>query len=392
MKNLIKVTLLLVWSITSCTEKPKDDKESVNTTSPTDTVKIVGGVSYINPQINSLGSQSCRDVMDKAAMNEFKFTSESEYRKALKNAIMLDYNEKTKSETSKSSSIGASLTDYFSFDSGNDEEKEEMRELMKKYRDNSTMDLTDNDRITIESKIVSDIAVIAWQKCMHDYFVSKQSLSIDISGDTEKDFITSINWSPKSIYEPTAVKISGVSFTSNLKKIGDDELHKGSKLKKFTGISQQFSRIGKGKASITVNVDGFPALMYEITPVVVPVPKPKAVFKPQWMKEDESGNKYYESFVDYLPQCYNCSDDDKFIDVNKILELSDKSGRIYDVKRLCEGGCGWSYNPDGGYEPKFQILAPNKFIWYRRIKGPATTETYMVYYEKERQICVENCK
>jgi hypothetical protein len=116
--------------------------------------------------------------------------------------------------------------------------------------------------------------------------------------------------------------------------------------------------------------------------------KPK--YETRWLKEDEKGVKYSQSFSARTENRHNRPD----IIVQRTEELSDSNGRIYDVQYRCEGyPCGWSYHPGGGYAPDVAIDSqkPSRFTWRRKWDGDPALETYTAFYEVQRQFCVENC-
>ncbi len=64
--------------------------------------------------------------------------------------------------------------------------------------------------------------------------------------------------------------------------------------------------------------------------------------------------------------------------------LSETAGRIYKVEFSHGGGegCGWNYNPDGGYTGNAEIVDGGRsFVWKRRWDGKPCIEIYDAYYE-----------
>ncbi len=189
-------------------------------------------------------------------------------------------------------------------------------------------------------------------------------------------------------------KIAAIDFSSNLEKIGQDQIKKGATLESYTGLAQRFKRTNKKlPAYIKVSVKGVSVAPLNLEPYIEKPLNPK--YEPQWMKEDEKGNKYFQSFVIDHPQCWDCRKDNEFIISSKTFDLEDKNGRIYEIKRECLGsGCAWNYSPvpGAGYADYIKQLSSISFFIQRKIKGPVCSEIYTAYYEKERNICIQNCK
>jgi hypothetical protein len=79
-------------------------------------------------------------------------------------------------------------------------------------------------------------------------------------------------------------------------------------------------------------------------------------------------------------------------DRNGMYELAVPDAQLYHVTRDCEGDtCGWSFNPDGGWAPKVEIINNGRAVkWYRTYKNARPIrEIYTVYYKKRR--CFANC-
>jgi hypothetical protein len=121
-------------------------------------------------------------------------------------------------------------------------------------------------------------------------------------------------------------------------------------------------------------------------PLVFVVTWPQAVFAKVWVRVDNMNHPYViNSSIRTIGWGGNAS--------GSISIPPDQEARIYDVKYDCEGyGCGWSYNPSGGYSANFTLSSDLKTAnWLRFWQGEPCTNKYAVYYEVSRDVCVQNC-
>lgn len=394
----------LMLSCNNSTEKKTDDNSGQKTKSK-DSTNAETIASYANVRTNYYNTsggggatgQVCGQILHDGTMRYYKYTNLHDYKAALKKAITLDESQLKTLDDSKSASLGISLPmakGLAAFNGDYSSDHEEYESIRKKYTDNSTLEISDEDLVKIEQQIGDPTIVNAWRECIQTAFKNERGIRAFTSGDEFSDFVLNLNYFPKSQFDPKKTKVTAIDFSSNLQKVGEDQIKKGATLESYTGLAQRFKRINnKLPAYIKVSVQGFSVETVDLIAFVPPPVNPE--YETQWLKEDEKGNKYFQSFVINHPQCWDCSDDDEFIISSQTFNLDDKSGKIYEIKRDCSGsGCAWNYSPvpGAGYADNVKTLSNTSFFIQRLIKGPPCTETYTAYYEKQRQVCVKNCK
>jgi hypothetical protein len=408
MKNLLPFFIFMSWQLLSCNNSSSSDEtvDSSNGKSKLhDSAKAEEIASYANVRTNYYNTsggggstgQVCGQILHDGTMRYFNYSNLHEYKSALKKAITLDESQLNTLDDSKSASLGISLPlakGLAAFNGDYESDHEEYNELRRKYTDNSSLEISDEDLVKIEQRIGDPNIINAWKECIQTAFKNERGIRAFTSGDEFSDFVLNLNYFPKSQYDPKKVKIASIDFSSNLQKVGNDQIKKGVFLETYTGLAQKFKRLNnKQPAYIKVSVQGFSVETVTLEPFIPPPINP--VYEQKWMKVDEEGNQYFQAFVINHPQCWDCSDDDKFIISSQTFTLEDKAGKIYEIKRDCSGsGCGWNYSPvpGAGYADNVKILSATSFFIQRLIKGPPCTETYTAYYEKQRNVCVKNCK
>lgn len=400
MKKLLSL-LICVWLMSAC----KNQKTESETNNSKDSINAIQIATYSNVRTNyymtSGGGngtgQVCGQILHDGTMRYYKYTNIHDYKASLKKAITLDESELKTLDDSKSISLGISLPmakGLAAFNGDYSSDHQEYENIRKKYTDNSSLEISDEDLVKIEEQIGDPTIVNAWKECIETAFKNERGIRAFTSGDEFSDFVLNLNYFPKSQFDPKKTKITAIDFSNNLQKIGQDQIKKNATLESYTGLAQRFKRINnKLPAYIKVSVQGFSVETLELVAFVqLPV---KKVYETQWLDVDEKGNKYFQSFVINHPQCYDCSDDDKFIISSQTFNLDDKNGKIYEIKRECSGsGCSWNYSPvpDAGYADNIKKLSETSFFIQRLIKGPVCTETYTAYYKKERKVCIKNCQ
>ncbi len=396
---------LLMGSCSNSTKGTSNNESFTETNKGRDSLYAQTIASYANVRSNYFDSSSgsgstgevCGQILRDGTMRYYKYTNIHDYKAAMKNAINLEEEEFSSLDDSKAASLGISLPmlkGLSSFYGDYNSNHEEMNYLKKKYSDNSTLEISDEDLNIIEQQIGDPTIVNAWKECIFKAFESERGIRAFISGDEFGDFVLNLNYFPINDADKKNRKVYSIDFSENLEKIGTDKIKKGAILENYTGLSQSFKRTNnKLPAYIQINVKGVAVQNIKLKSFVE---KPlEAVYSKKWMKVDEQGNNYFQSFVINHPQCWDCNDDDKFIISSQTLNLNETNGKIYEIKRECVGsGCGWNYSPvpGEGYADNIKILSNNSFFIQRLIKGPSCTETYTAYYEKERNVCSENCK
>jgi hypothetical protein len=132
-----------------------------------------------------------------------------------------------------------------------------------------------------------------------------------------------------------------------------------------------------------------PVEKQEPADVTEPVRPPACLeYRMEWVKADESGQLLAETFGPITTENrHNRSD----IIASGSFSLSNPQGRIYAVEYACQGyPCGWSYNPNGGYEASVKISPDGRsFTWYRKWDGDPATEVYKALYEVQKSVCTK---
>lgn len=135
---------------------------------------------------------------------------------------------------------------------------------------------------------------------------------------------------------------------------------------------------------------------------LIPLKKPEPVASPdpirpspvcvewdtRWVRTDDSGQPLAEMFGPITTENRHNRPD---IVASGSFSLRNPEGRIYSVEYTCQGyPCGWSYNPNGGYEASVQISPDGRsFAWYRKWDGDPATETYRALYEVRKSVCIK---
>jgi len=124
-------------------------------------------------------------------------------------------------------------------------------------------------------------------------------------------------------------------------------------------------------------------------PRIYKVDWPQAVFQTIWADTDENGNPYMVQFSVRTVNLHYAAD--KTTQGSFTLPLP--NSQITTIDYICnDSKCGWSYARAGGYAADYQKSADSKsFTWYRVWDGDPHDETYIVHYQVQRAVCVENC-
>lgn len=382
MKNLIRLVILLALFNSACNSEKKETPDE----DPSTTTNVVlkdensnQSFSYVQGDAAYLTSESeCNQILQQGIMQEFKFTSKKEYVQSIQNAITMSDEEirKRESENDTNLDIGYKLITLGFGSSSSDKEYNEIR---KKYVNNSKIDISDKDLITIESRIADPNIVKAWSECIS----SRKGILYKINGDQSKEFTIQIQYVPQPL-QPNKIKVTNFTTSGSIEAIGSIVFKPGLKLNSNQSFTQKFKRKTPGIGTLSIDSKLNPVNIY-IPALVRRKPDSTVV----WTSTDEHGNKYSQVYVTGLPECHDCRDRPG-IEVSKIERLDNPNGRIYQVVRKCIGECSWNYSkaPDGRAD--FLEIQPDKrsFYWQRFNQGPACTEQYTAYYEVQKKVPV----
>lgn len=99
-----------------------------------------------------------------------------------------------------------------------------------------------------------------------------------------------------------------------------------------------------------------------------------------WHRTNEGGQPYTQKFQVRSENRHGRPDHV----ASGTFTLSASNARIYKVEYLHTGEytCGWSLNPDGGWETNASITQDGRsFIWHRNWDGDPCMDIYLAYYE-----------
>lgn len=124
-------------------------------------------------------------------------------------------------------------------------------------------------------------------------------------------------------------------------------------------------------------------------PRIYKVEWPQAVFQTIWADTDENGSPYALQFSVRTVNLHNAGNET----MQGSFALSIANAQIASVDYVCnDPRCGWSYARQGGYGADVQVPGDRKsFTWYRVWDGDPHDETYVVHYQVQRAVCIQNC-
>ncbi len=126
-------------------------------------------------------------------------------------------------------------------------------------------------------------------------------------------------------------------------------------------------------------------------PRVYKVDWPQAVFQTIWAATDENGSPYVLQFSVGTKNLHYFADPI----VHGLYALTIPNSRIAQIDYYCPSGrveCQYTYPRDGKPNPDVETAGDQKsFTWYRKWDGDPVDETYIVHYEVQRAVCIENC-
>lgn len=335
-------------------------------------------------------AQNCSDILRIHVVNKLKFKNNKEYKKIMNEMVKMSYDELKTYRDSHAADVdflSATITSLFSFGASFEQEKEEYERLQSKYEKNSKLDISTIDEVSLITQASDKNVIDAWQKCM-----DQTGVSASISGEecTSRNFILTIGYHPKNAPRKQ-ITVQKVVHTNDIAPKDAKTISKPFIITQASDISIQFDKVKEYPGSITVDFKGYGTITVNTQNCIPPVVKPKPQYAEVDVLTDAAGNLLSQTFpAQTSPNRHNLESRIGYGE----LEISNKANNptVYRVEMSRFGeGCPWSYNPLGGYDPKWVLITPTKFRWERRWAGKPCTESYIAYYKFKKTVCVANC-
>lgn len=346
--------------------------------------------------IPSFAQSACEQILKQGIYDYYQLQNESNFDYVFKKLVSMSREdiEQQISERTLDASIPIPLASGFlKLLVGASDEQERYRHLKESYLNNTETKISASDRTWLYTKVANANIINAWQKC-----AVNEEMSIEVKGNTQKEFAIVLIYKPKNGHARGTV-LSSISPSSNLKalnKAGENRLFRGRTISPFNSYTQSFQRRDSAAFSLVLNIAQFPE---PLTIEVPAIPQPLPVYEVHWFSSDQSGNPYVAT---YRPAKVNAHHDGDCCGQRKdaevsLADLGIKNARIERVSYSCDGSyCGWCYNQNGaggGYAGQIQINGnAQSFHWWRNYDGREVTETYQVFYQKPRGVCIKNCQ
>jgi hypothetical protein len=339
----------------------------------------------------SFAQSICNEILKQGAFDYYELQSEKHFDYIFKKLVVMSREEIEQQINNRTleASIPIPFAETFlNLAYGDDENR--YKHIKEFYQNNTEVNISTDDRTWLVSKIANEKIVSAWEHCVID-----KELNLELTGDIKNDFSISLMYKPNR-EGPRSTILTGVTISSNLKKTNADKFKTGQRINQFNSYTQQFKRTDSNSVSLVLDIKGFPKPVKIEIPAI---PKPLPKYEVRWFNTDEQGKPYYYDHT--FMSANNSHPDDKccaiMVDKNVTLaQLGITNARILDISYTHAGaGCGWNYNQNGaggGYAGQYSISADRQsFHWWRSWDGIPCQETYRIYYEKPRGVCVKNC-
>lgn len=329
-----------------------------------------------NAQVASI----CDQILRFGIFDSYEFRNETNFDYVFKKLVLMDREELETNYRNRTldADIPIPMAEGFlQLDLSVGDEQERYRRLKELYINNQEINMKYEDKTWLMTKIANKDIIAAWEKCV----TNPKELELELKGNMKDTFTVTLRYKPQSDL-PRNTRISGITPTG-VKLIGTKVFRRGASIRRFNTYTQKFARESKGPISIVIDIEG---LGNELAMQFPPIPKALPRYEVKWFRQDESGRPYYKD-TDPIGISCNCNNSGEW-------SLNEKNARIYEVSYSCWGsGCGWSYNPGGGYGISYRISGDGqKFRWFRLWQGVPATEVYRAFYEKQRGVCVANCE
>jgi hypothetical protein len=328
-----------------------------------------------------LTAAECEQVLHQGVFNRLQVQSESEFRSQAERYFRMTREEQQRQTDAFSSAFNA-VIDALPVGGQANYNRERFRQIDESITDDQRTSLSSSNAFWLETQVASKDVLDAWTNCINAR--ARVSMSLQVLGDPQaRDFQILLNWVPQDAFQPKNVLVKQVTIT------GADLAQKpvfveDNTLESYAGMSQAFRRTGCGSVTVTVHLAGFQPVHITIPPVTPP-PAPAPVWADEWQRTDDVGRQYFKDFVftHHNPNQTHVQTE----------QLGVPDARIYRVEYHCvSGGCGWSYNPDGGYSVNATIPGGGQsFTWKRWMQVHNTTILHRALYEVKTRKCVANC-
>lgn len=328
-----------------------------------------------NAQVASI----CEQILRFGVFDYYEFKNESNFDYVFKKLVLMDREELEANYRNRTldADIPIPLAEGFlKLGLGVGDEQERYKRLRELYINNQEINMRYEDKTWLMARTANQDIIAAWEKCV----VKPKELELELKGNMKDTFTVTLRYRPTSDL-PRDTRILGITSTG-VKLIGTKVFRRGASIRRFNTYTQMFARENKGPISIVLDLEG---VGNELSMQFPPIPEPLPRYEVKWFRQDESGRPYYKD-TDLIGISCNCNTTGEW-------NLNEKNARIYEVSYSCVGsGCGWSYNPAGGYGISYRISGDGQaFRWFRLWQGVPAAEVYRVFYEKQRGICVSNC-
>jgi hypothetical protein len=196
---------------------------------------------------------SCNIALIANARDEFQSSQKTTYDEATSILFEHDYNYWSSYSKGSSTGFDAAFKIFsLGFSNSNSESQKKFESLKENYKKNHT--LSQEEQITISTKISSKTSYEAWEKCIEKCY-SQSGIFLKSEGNNENEFILSLLWVKSDGISTTPQKITNIAF-SNCKFVRGN-LIENAEIAPWNSLIGTFQRLDKTKdAIVTVSVAG----------------------------------------------------------------------------------------------------------------------------------------
>jgi len=207
-------------------------------------------------------SDECSDILSKGIRDELKYESFEKFRIDFKRFLLMT--KEQKEQLSREGGGGLSLFGIVRlFGSAETEDLRQLRELLKL---DETLVWEHQTFTSLQLSVVNKGIVKAWDNCM-----GRRSMATvygAILGDQKKKggyFIVQVNYRPQADPSPKAYEVTSLSVIGA--KPVDNSITSGTKVNRFSSVSQVYQRTGLDPVRVVVNFKGIgPVVLAMATP------------------------------------------------------------------------------------------------------------------------------
>lgn len=203
---------------------------------------------------------SCDKLLETDIRNRYENTNLHSFRAYLAELITLDEAQLQNLKSSGSTSIGIPIPIGESFVNAsfaNDDRKERIAALRRKYSHNSSGEITNVDFESLVQDVVSPDALSTWRDCIKLSSQKQNSISYTISSPSSDVFSITFRYTPNEESDPKSLTVSQLIVTGGATLSFPRVLKPNIKMNRYTGYTQTFKRTDRLEAvSIELNLEG----------------------------------------------------------------------------------------------------------------------------------------